>query len=228
MDVETVVARLQVMGSESNRAGMARFGINVDDALGISVTNLRRLAREIGRDHELALGLWETGIHEAQLLATMVDRPEDVTREQMEAWERDFDSWDLVDQCCGNLFDKTPWARAVAFEWSKREEEFVKRAAFSLMANLAVHDKSASNADFESFLVVIERDASDDRNFVKKAVNWALRQIGKRNATLRRKAIASARRIYKQDTRSARWIARDALRELEGSAGATRTRGLRV
>jgi 3-methyladenine DNA glycosylase AlkD len=219
MDVERMVARLRAMGTESNRAGMARFGINVDDALGISVTNLRRLAREIGRDHELARELWETSIHEAQLLATMVDRPEDVTQEQMEAWARDFDSWDLVDQCCGNLFDKTPWARATAFEWSEREEEFVKRAAFSLMANLAVHDKSASNADFESFLPVIEREASDDRNFVKKAVNWALRQIGKRNATLTRKAIASARRMEKQDTRSARWIARDALRELEGRVG---------
>jgi 3-methyladenine DNA glycosylase AlkD len=216
-NAQTVIARLRAMGTEESRAGMGRFGINTDRALGISVTDLRRLGRELGRDHDLALALWESGIHEARILASIVDEPARVTRAQMETWAAEFDSWDLVDQCCGNLFDKTPWAWEVALEWSDREEEFVKRAGFALMAWLAVHDKSATNAAFAPFFPAIERAAGDDRNFVKKAVNWAQRQIGKRNPTLRRKAIASARRIAKQDTKSARWIARDALRELEGA-----------
>jgi 3-methyladenine DNA glycosylase AlkD len=194
---------------------MARFGINTDRALGISVTNLRRLGRELGKDHALAIELWDSGIHEARILASIVDDPVHVTRAQMDAWAADFDSWDLVDQCCGNLFDKTPWAWDTALEWTEREEEFVKRAGFALMAWLAVHDKSATNSSFAPFFPAIERAAGDDRNFVKKAVNWALRQIGKRNPTLRRKAIASGRRIAKQESKSARWIARDALRELD-------------
>ena len=197
---------------------MARFGIKTDRALGISVTDLRRLGREIGKDHDLALELWASGIHEARILASIIDEPTQVTQAQMEAWAAGFDSWDLVDQCCGNLFDKTPWAWDKALEWSERDEEFVKRAGFALMAWLAVHDKSASNASFAPFFPAIERASGDDRNFVKKAVNWALRQIGKRNATLRRQAVAAARRIAKQEARSARWIARDALRELEGKA----------
>jgi 3-methyladenine DNA glycosylase AlkD len=215
-NAQTVIARLRAMGDEESRAGMARFGISTDRALGISVTDLRRLGRELGRDHALALELWKSGIHEARILASIVDEPTRVTRAQMETWAAEFDSWDLVDQCCGNLFDKTPWAWDVALEWSEREAEFVKRAGFALMAWLAVHDKRATNASFTPFFPAIERAAGDERNFVKKAVNWALRQIGKRNATLRRRAIASARRIAKQDTKSARWIARDALRELEG------------
>jgi 3-methyladenine DNA glycosylase AlkD len=216
MQVGNVVARLRSMGSEESRAGMARFGINTDRALGISVTNLRKLGREIGKDHALALELWDTRIHEARILASIVDEPAAVTRTQMEAWAQEFDSWDLVDQCCGNLFDKTPWAWDEALEWAERDEEFVKRAGFALMAWLAVHDKNATNSSFEPLFPAIEGAAGDDRNFVRKAVNWALRQIGKRNATLRRKAIATAQRIAKQDTKSARWIARDALRELEG------------
>jgi 3-methyladenine DNA glycosylase AlkD len=214
-DADEVVARLRGMGSERNREGMARFGINTEKALGIGVTQLRKLARSIGRDHELAADLWATGIHEARILASMVDEPSMVTRGQMDRWARDFDSWDLVDQCCGNLFDKTPHAWDKAVQWSKRKPEFTKRAGFALMAWLAVHDKTAPDKRFRELLSLIEQAADDDRNFVKKAVNWALRQIGKRNAALNGAALKTAHKIAKRDSKSARWIARDAIRELE-------------
>ena len=205
---------LRGLVSPRDREGMARFGINVDNALGISVTQLRKLARPIQRDHDLAQQLWATGIHEARILASIVDLPSEVSEAQMEAWAAEFNSWDLVDQCCGNLFDKTPFAWDKATEWSRREEQFVKRAGFSLMAYLAVHDKKAPDARFERFLPIIEREASDDRNFVKKSVSWALRQIGKRNARLNEVAIKRAERIKRIDSKAARWIASDALREL--------------
>jgi 3-methyladenine DNA glycosylase AlkD len=204
---------------------MARFGINVDNALGISVTQLRKLARQIQRDHDLAEQLWTTGIHEARILASIVDLPSEVSEAQMEAWAAEFNSWDLVDQCCGNLFDKTPFAWDKATQWSRREEQFVKRAGFSLMAYLAVHDKKAPDARFERFLPIIEREASDDRNFVKKSVNWALRQIGKRNARLNEAAIRRAERIKRIDSKAARWIASDALRELTKPSVQQRVRG---
>jgi 3-methyladenine DNA glycosylase AlkD len=204
---------------------MARFGINVDNALGISVTQLRKLARQIQRGHDLAEQLWTTGIHEARILASIVDLPSEVSEAQMEAWAAEFNSWDLVDQCCGNLFDKTPFAWDKATQWSRREEQFVKRAGFSLMAYLAVHDKKAPDARFERFLPIIEREASDDRNFVKKSVNWALRQIGKRNARLNEAAIRRAERIKRIDSKAARWIASDALRELTKPSVQQRVRG---
>jgi len=206
------------MGSERNREGMARFGISTETALGISVTDLRKVGREIGRDHALALALWDTGIHEARILASIVDDPKAVTEEQMERWVADFDSWDLCDQCCGNLFEKTPFAFRKVVEWAAREAEFEKRAGFSLMAYIAVHRKKAPDADFLPFLEIIKREATDERNFVKKAVNWALRQIGKRNAWLNRAAIETAQEIAAMPSRSARWIAADALRELAGEA----------
>jgi 3-methyladenine DNA glycosylase AlkD len=193
---------------------MARFGITPDRALGVRVPDLRRLAKEIGTDHRLALALWRSGLHEARILSSMIDDPRQVTESQMESWAQDFDSWDLCDQCCGNLFDKTPFAYRKAIEWAGREEEFVKRAGFALMAWAAVHDKSADEAVFQEFLPIIERQAGDDRNFVKKAVNWSLRQIGKRNRRLHREALAAARRLAKSDARSARWIGADAVREL--------------
>lgn len=204
---------------------MARFGINVDNALGISVTQLRKLARQIQRDHDLAQQLWASGIHEARILASIVDLPSEVSEAQMEAWAAEFNSWDLVDQCCGNLFDKTPFAWDKATQWSRREEQFVKRAGFSLMAYLAVHDKKAPDARFERFLPIIEREASDDRNFVKKSVNWALRQIGKRNGRLNEAAIRRAERIKRIDSKAARWIASDALRELTKPSVQQRVRG---
>jgi 3-methyladenine DNA glycosylase AlkD len=184
--------------------------------LGISVPALRKLAKEIGQDHQLAQELWGSGIHEARILATMIDPPGQVTEAQMEAWVEDFDSWDVCDQCCLNLLRKTPLAHQKAVEWSGREQEFVKRAGFALMATLAVHDKKAGDEAFIAFLPLIQKEAVDGRNFVKKAVNWALRQIGKRNLALNRAAIRTAEEIRQLDSKSARWIAADALRELTG------------
>jgi 3-methyladenine DNA glycosylase AlkD len=197
---------------------MSRFGIDTRDALGVTVTELRGLARRIGRDHDLAAALWESEIHEARILATMVDDPARVTEAQMERWVSDLGSWDLCDQLCGNLFDRTPFVFDVALRWSRREEEFVKRAGFVLMASSAVHRKDVRDARFEDFLPAIRAQASDDRNYVKKAASWALRQIGKRSLRLHRKAIATARQIERIDSRAARWISRDVLRELESAA----------
>ncbi len=195
---------------------MARVGINTSRALGgTSVPALRSMAKRVGKDHVLALELWATGIHEARLLATMVDDPRAVTEAQMEAWVNDFDSWDLADQCCGNLFDRTPQAHRKAVEWSARREEFVKRAGFALMACLAVHDVSAADEDFEALLATIEREAADRRNLVRKAVNWALRQIGKRNLRLNAAAIRSGERILESSAGRRNWVASDALRELQ-------------
>ncbi len=193
---------------------MSRYGINVTNAFGTSMPQLRDMARKIGRNHQLALQLWNTGVHDARILASMVDDPAKVSLSQMEGWVAEFDSWDIVDGTCGNLFDKTPYAVRMAKEWSSRDEEYVKRASFVLMAELAVHDKQAANGTFLSFLPLIIRESSDERNFVKKAVNWALRQIGKRNAILNGAAIRTCERIQKIDSKSARWIASDALREL--------------
>jgi 3-methyladenine DNA glycosylase AlkD len=222
-DAASVIRRLEAMGDPANVAGMARFGIRPRTrVLGISVVALRKLARELGRDHALAAALWRSGIHEARVLATMVEEPARVTEAQAERWVRTLDSWDVCDQLCANLLDRTPFAHAKAVEWAGREPEFQKRAGFALMAALAVHDRSASDRAFERFLPVIRREATDDRNFVRKAVNWALRQIGKRNAALHAKAIATAERIATIDSRAARWIAADALRELRSDAVSAR------
>ena len=209
-----LLAALQAKANPYNVAGMARFGINPSNTMGVSVKDLRALAKG-KRDHTAALELWASGIHEARILAAMIDDPAAVTPEQMNAWAVDFDSWDVCDQVCMNLFDRTPYAYFKVLEWSTRQEEFVKRAAFTLMACLAVHDKQAGNERFLDFLPVIEREAADPRNYVKKAVNWALRQIGKRNADLRRAAIQSAERLLASGSSSAGWVARDALRELD-------------
>ncbi len=215
---------LAAQANQPNRAGMARYGIKTDDAFGISIYELRKIARPLRGDHDLALALWHTGNHEARLLAGMIDDPKLVTEEQIELWVADFDSWDVCDQVCSNLFDRTPWAHAKAVEWSARDEEFVKRAGFVLMACLAVHDKEAPDEVLLRFLPIIEAAVGDERNFVKKAVNWALRQIGKRNRALNAAAIAAGERIRDaasvpsgdglRAAASARWIAADALREL--------------
>jgi 3-methyladenine DNA glycosylase AlkD len=215
--VERVVSELRAVADPSQLDGMARFGIRTDRALGgVGLPRMRALAKRVGRRHDLALGLWDTGIDEARLVATMVDDPTSVTEDQMEAWVADLDSWDLCDGLCGNLFDRTPYAYAKAVEWSARQEEFVKRAGFAMMAELAVHDKTAPDESFAALLPVIEREAPDRRNFVRKAVNWALREIGKRNLALNEAAVATARRILQQGPRAARWVASDALRELTG------------
>ncbi len=213
ISVDQMLASLRAKADPRNVEGMARFGINPEGTLGVSVKELRLLARG-RRDHGLALELWQSGIHEARILAALVDDPAQVTAQQMDAWAADFDSWDVCDQACLILFDKTPFAPAKAVEWAARPEEFIKRAGFALMAGLAWHDKSAPDSLFLEFLPIIAREATDRRNYVKKAVNWALRQIGKRNAALRQAAIAAAGEIQQLDSPAARWIAADALREL--------------
>jgi 3-methyladenine DNA glycosylase AlkD len=224
MQYRQVMKKLKALGSPENVAGMARFGIVVKDAYGVSAPAGRRLAREIGRDHALAQQLWRSGNHDARGLAALIDDPRQVTEEQMERWARDFDSWAIVDGCCNNLFRMTPFAYKKAHEWTKREEEYVKRAGFVLMACLAVHDKKASDAQFLRFLAIIKRESTDERNFVKKAVNWALRQIGKRDPNLREKAIDTARQIHALDPKAAKWIATDALRELTSERTVARIR----
>jgi 3-methyladenine DNA glycosylase AlkD len=211
---EEILDQMKSMAYPRAREGMARFGIKSENAYGISIPSLRKLAKQIGKDHALALNLWSSGIHEARILAGMVDDPEQVTESQMEHWVNDFDSWDVCDQCCSNLFDKTVFAYPKAIEWSERRQEFVKRAGFVLMAVLAVHDKAAEDDQFAQFFPIIKREAGDERNFVKKAVNWALRQIGKRNRVLNQAAIDVGKEIKTIDSRTARWIAGDALREL--------------
>jgi 3-methyladenine DNA glycosylase AlkD len=216
MTVDEVIAALQQHADPRAVEGMARFGIRSDHVLGISIPVLRKMAKELGKDHALALELWVSGLHEARILASMIDDPRFVTEPQMEAWVADFDAWDICDQMCGNLFDKTPYAHQKAVEWCHREQEFVRRAGFVLMAELAVHDKQAADEAFLPFFPLIKHYATDERNFVKKAVNWALRQIGKRNARLCVIAIEWAEKIGAMDSRAARWIARDALKELRG------------
>lgn len=209
---------LRAAANPARRAEMARVGISGAHRLGVPVPGMRRIARAIGRDHALALALWKTGIADARIVASMIADPARLTERDMEAWARDFDSWDVVDQVCGNLFDKTPLARRKILEWSAREEEYVKRAAFVLIACVAWHDKKAPDVEFIAWLPLIAGAATDARNFVRKAVNWALRNIGKRNTALNRAAIAAALKIQRLDSKAARWIAADALRELRGDA----------
>ena len=216
MDYDTVLEKLKTLANPEAVAGMAKFKVGGQHTLGISIPQVRKLARDIGRNHALAGQLWASGIHEARILASMIDPPNSVTEAQLEAWVKDFDSWDVCDQSCLNLFRRTPWAYQKTEEWSQRPEEFVKRAAFALMATLAVHDKKAADTVFLDFLPLIKQAADDERNFVKKAVNWALRQIGKRNAALNRAAVQAAEEMQRLESKSARWIAADALRELTG------------
>lgn len=214
MDYDKIIKRLKSMSDQKNVEGMAHYGINPKNNLGISIYKLRPLAKEIGKNHELSLKLWESGIHDAKLLAVFIEEPTKVTEKQMESWANDFDSWDVCDQACTSLFDLTTYAWKKAFEWSGRNEEFVKRGAFSLIAGLTVHDKKAEDSKFEDFFPIIKKESIDDRNYVKKAVNWALRNIGKRNFYLNKKAIETAKEIQKINTKSAKWIANDAIREL--------------
>ncbi len=223
-----IMQSLKSHHSPENVEGMARFGIVSKKVYGVPMPALRRLARETGKDHQLARRLWASRVLDARLLASLVADPAEVTEEQMEAWVLDFDNWAICDVCCSNLFDRTPFAHHKAAEWTEREEEYVKRAGYALMAALAVHDKKARDSAFERFLPMIEREAGDERNYVRKAVNWALRQIGKRNPRLNRKAIRCAERIRSQGSRPARWIAADALRELQGEAVQKRLRRLVV
>src|SRR5438309_5297754 len=220
----TVLRELKGLANPKVRAKMAYFGVDVPKAHGISVPVLHQFAKKIGKDHRLARQLWTTGIHEARILSTLIRESEKVTAAEMERWARDFDSWDVVDAACCYLYAhaKPAWSKVAA--WSRRPEEFVKRASFSLVAYLSYKDKVSPKARFVKFLRVTEREAHDERNFVRKAVNWALRNIGKRNIPLNREAIRAAERIRSQNTRAARWIAADALRELKSAAVQTRLR----
>ena len=218
MKYEEILKRLKSLSNPKAVAGMARYGISQKNNYGVSVGTLRKIAKEIGRNQQLAQKLWSSGIRDARILAALVNDPKMITEEQMESWVKDFGSWDICDLCCGHLFDKTQFAYQKAVEWSSREEEFVKRAGFVLMAGLTVHNKKAVDEEFLKFLPIIKREATDNRNYVKKAVNWALRQIGKRNINLNEKAIETAKEIQKMYSRSAKWVASDAIRELTSEA----------
>jgi len=224
VSVDDVVDRLKAKARPDQLKGMARYGMTSDNRLGVSIPDLRKMAREIGRDHELALRLWKTGIQDARILAAMIDRPDKVTDRQTEEWVKDINSWDVCDQVCMNLLEKVPFVRKKIDAWSARDEEFVKRTAFSLIACLAWHDKGAPDEDFIRFFPVIRMGATDERNFVKKAVNWALRNIGKRNLNLNKTAVEVAEEIRQIDSKAARWIASDAIRELKGEAVQRRLR----
>jgi len=222
--VQDVLDRLQSKAKPEQLKGMAKYGMTVEQRLGVSVPDMRILAKELGRDHKLALDLWRTGIAEARILAGMVGDSAKLTDEQMEEWVKGINSWDVCDQVCMNLFEKNQLAWKKIVDWSEREEEFVKRTAFSLIACLAWHDKKASDDKFIELFPVIIREATDERNFVKKAVNWALRNIGKRNLRLNAAAINTAKEIQRLDSKAARWIAADAIRELESDAIRSRLR----
>ena len=229
MTVPKILADLEALGSPANIEGMARFGIVTTKAFGIPTPVIKNYAKgskkKAENRHSLALELWNSGIYDARAVAFLIDDPKQVTREQMNSWASDFDNWATVDGTCGYLFCRTPLAYEMVAEWVEQDAEYIKRAGFSLIAYLAVHDKKASDDKLAAFLPLIEQHADDDRNFVKKAVNWALRQIGKRSLGLNSLAIDAANRIKLQGSRSARWIAADALRELTSDAVRQRLEG---
>ena len=214
-DVETVIASLRRLGNKKTRDGMARYAIPSDNAFGIGAGDLRRLGKELGRNHDLALALWDSGWYEARVLAAFVDETERITPSQMDRWCKDFDNWAICDALCFHSWDRTPHAFRKIEQWAKRPEEFVKRAAFALLASVALHDKAAGDEVFIACLPLIESAAPDNRNFVKKGVSWALRGVGKRNAKLKAEAIALAKRLADSDEPAARWIGKDALRDLK-------------
>ena len=216
--IQEVLNGLKAKARPDQLKGMARYGMTVERRLGVSVPDMRKIAKESGKDHRLAIELWKTGIPEAKMVAAMTDEPEKLSEAQMEDWVKDIDSWDVCDQVCMNLFEKTPLAWKKILDWHRREEEFVKRTAFALIACLAWHDKDAEDGRFIKLFTVIKRGATDERDLVKKAVSWALRNIGKRNKTLNKAAIKAAKEILRIDSKSARWIASDAIRELESEA----------
>ena len=222
--MEDVLKKLKAKARPDQLEGMARFGMTIEKRLGVSVAEMRKIAKELGKDHSLALELWKTGIAEAKILASMIGEPEKLTEKQMEKWVKDFDSWDVCDQVCMNLFEKTPFIWEKVFDWSKRDEEFVKRTAFALIACLAWHDKEAEDERFIELFPVIRSGATDQRNFVKKAVSWALRNIGKRNPNLNMEALKAAKDIGLIDSKPAQWIASDVIRELESEGVQKRLR----
>jgi 3-methyladenine DNA glycosylase AlkD len=224
VSVQEALKKLKGKARPDQLEGMARYGMAAERRLGVSVPNLRKIAKELGEDHNLAIELWKTGVPEARILAAMIDEPDKLSETQMEDWVKDINSWDVCDQVCMNLFEKTPLAWKKIVDWSERDEEFVKRTAFALIACLAWHDKDAEDERFLKLLPVIMSGATDERNFVKKAINWALRNIGKRNAKLNKAVIKVAKEIQLVDSKAARWIASDAIAELESEAVQRRLR----
>ncbi len=218
VSTKEVLKKLQSKAKPDQLQGMARYGIAIKRRLGVSVPDMRKLSKELGKDHNLAVKLWKTNIPEARIVAAMIDEPEKVSEAQMESWVEGINSWDVCDQVCMNLFEKTPLAWKKIIDWSEREEEFVKRTAFALIACLAWHDKQAENEKFINLFPVIKHGTHDDRNFVRKSVNWALRNIGKRNSRLNKATIELSEEILKIDSRAAHWIASDAIRELKSAA----------
>jgi len=218
LKTKEIIKKLRSIGNEHNRKGMARFGINTENAFGVSVKNIRAIAKEAGKNRELAKELWETGCHEARIMASIIDMPEKVTKKQMNRWVKEFNSWDLCDQVITNLFSKTEYAKKMAVKWSGKKDEFTKRAGFVMMAVGAVHWKNEPDSTFIKMFPLIEQAVCDDRNMVKKGVNWAIRQIGKRNTTLNKKAISFSKRFIDDESKDARWVCRTALKELESDA----------
>ena len=218
MDTKQIIKKLEKMANPEAAKGMESYGITNMKVLGVKVPDLRKIARELGKNHELAMKLWAENIRETRIIASIVDEPELVTEEQMDCWAEEFTNWEVCDQCCMNLFEKTPYAYKKCYEWSSSDGEFVKRAGFVMMARMAVSDKKADNDCFIPFFAIIRKEAHDKRNMVKKAINWALRQIGKRNLTLNKLAIETAEEIKAMDSPASRWVASDAIRELAGEA----------
>lgn len=223
--VEEIVTRLKAKARPAQVEGMARYGMTAEQRLGVSVPDMRKIAREAGHDHQLALGLWKTGIPEARIVAAMVDRPEELTEEQMEEWVVGMNSWDVCDQVCMNLFETSPLAWKKIVDWSARDEEYVRRAAYALIACLAWHDKGAADEEFIRLFPVMKQGVTDERNYVKKAVSWALRNVGKRNRNLNRAVVEVAAEIGRVDSRAARWIASDVMKELTSEAVQRRLEG---
>ena len=222
--VAETMAALRAAATDHDLANLSRFAIDAPSALGVSMANLQKIAKRLGRDHDLAAGLWATGVYEARMLASLVDDPALVTPKQMEAWRADFDNWGIVDTVCFKLFDQSPHAYAKIEAWAGLNDEFGRRAAFALLACLALHDKTTGDQPFLDGLVLIERAASDDRNFVKKAVNWALRAIGLRSSpVLKTAALETARRLAASPDAAPRWVGKDALRALTKAAAKTGT-----
>lgn len=212
--VAEVLAWFERRGTKRNREGLARYGIVASHVFGVSVADIRTLGKRLGRDHELALALWDTGWYEARMLTAFVDEPAHVTPRQMDRWARDFDNWAICDGLCFHLFDKTPHAWRKVDAWASRREEFVRRAAFALLAGLALHDRTTPDGSFLHALTLIENAAADERNFVKKGVSWALRSIGTRNAPLHAAALELAKRLSASQSAPARWIGRDTIKDL--------------
>jgi 3-methyladenine DNA glycosylase AlkD len=217
-DVQSVLAWLKKHSSKATRDGMARYGVPSDNALGVTMADMKVLAKEVGKNHKLAAALWDTGVYEARMLTSFVDDAALVSEAQMNRWARDFDNWGICDTVCFHLFDRTPHAWQKVEQWHDRKEEFIKRASFALLWGLTVHDKRAGDSAFIDGLGYIERAATDERHLVKKAVNMALRAVGKRNAKLNAAAIATANRLADSPDAAPRWVGKDALRELTSAS----------